>query len=85
MPEWKYDSSLVPSLERFSWTASGMVPDSNGEFVRGDGVIALLGVHEQILLDLNRVIDAIPECPAHGERCIAHAVEWVGKVIADAD
>ena len=29
----------------------------------------------------NRVMDVIPECPAHGNRCVPHAVEWIRRVI----
>ncbi len=34
--------------------------------------------------NLRKVIDAIPECPAHGGGCIPHALEWIAKVKVDA-
>jgi len=36
-----------------------------------------LRVTELLLADRQRVIDAIPECPAHGPNCVPHAVGWV--------
>jgi hypothetical protein len=33
-------------------------------------------VDEKLLADLERLLESIPECPAHG-RCIPHAIEWV--------
>ena len=36
-----------------------------------------------ILLDRrNQVLDAIPECPAHGSQCVPHALEWIEEQVA---
>ena len=36
----------------------------------------------RLLTEYYRVMDVIPECPAHGNRCVPHAVEWIRRVIA---
>jgi hypothetical protein len=37
-----------------------------------------LAVTDCIMTDYKRVLDAVPECPVHGE-CVPHAVEWIEK------
>ena len=37
-----------------------------------------LDVTEKLLNERQRVLDAIPECPAHGS-CVPNAIEWVEK------
>ena len=39
-----------------------------------------LAVTEKLLAEQHRVIDAIPPCPAHGNRCVPHAIEWIERV-----
>ena len=34
-----------------------------------------------LLREHYRVMDEIPECAAHGNRCVPHAVEWIRRVI----
>lgn len=29
---------------------------------------------------LDKILDAIPPCPAHGNRCIPHALLWIEKM-----
>ncbi len=38
-------------------------------------------VDDRLLKGYSRVMDEIPECPAHGNRCVPHAVEWIRRVI----
>ena len=33
-----------------------------------------------LLEDQYRIMDAIPGCEAHGNRCISHAIEWINRV-----
>ena len=42
---------------------------------------ALLKVTDSILNERQRLLDAIPECPAHGA-CVPHALEWIEKAKA---
>lgn len=37
-----------------------------------------LDVTDELLADRQRVLDAIPECPAHGP-CVPHALEWIER------
>lgn len=37
---------------------------------------------DRIMAEWARVLDAIPPCPAHGDRCVPHALEWLTKVKA---
>lgn len=30
-----------------------------------------------LLVERDRLLDAIPECPVHGNQCVPHALEWV--------
>ncbi len=39
-----------------------------------------LTLTEELLERQHRLMDVIPECPAHGNRCIPHAIEWVTKI-----
>ena len=39
-----------------------------------------LYVTEQLLEERQRVLDAIPECPAHGRNCVPHAIDWINKM-----
>lgn len=36
-----------------------------------------LELTDKLLKQQYRVMDAIPGCPVHGNRCVPHAVEWV--------
>jgi len=36
-----------------------------------------VAVDEQLLAERDRLLDAIPECAAHGNRCVPNAIEWV--------
>lgn len=38
-----------------------------------------LGVTDKLLTERQRVLDAIPECEAHGP-CVTHALEWIADV-----
>lgn len=35
---------------------------------------------ERLLAERDRLLDAIPECPAHGSGCIPHALEWIERL-----
>lgn len=35
----------------------------------------------RLLTEYYRVMDVIPECLAHGNRCVPHATEWIRRVI----
>lgn len=35
---------------------------------------------DKIISERNRLLDAIPACPVHGQ-CVPHAIEWVEKVL----
>ena len=39
----------------------------------------LLDISDRHTAELEHLLAAIPPCPAHGEGCIAHALEWVAK------
>ena len=41
-----------------------------------------LNVTDCLLESQHRVINAIPECELHGNRCIPNAVEWINKQLA---
>jgi hypothetical protein len=32
---------------------------------------------DKLLAERNRLLQAIPACPAHGSECVPHAIEWV--------
>jgi len=32
---------------------------------------------ERILVEREKVLNAIPECPVHGSACVPHAIEWI--------
>lgn len=38
-----------------------------------------IAADDQIMKEWARVLDAIPPCPAHGSRCVPHALEWVNS------
>jgi len=42
-----------------------------------------LNVTNYLLESQYRVINAIPECELHGNRCIPNAVEWINKQLAN--
>jgi len=44
-----------------------------------------LEVDEQLLRARDSVLNAIPECPAHGPQCVPHALEWVANVQTERD
>lgn len=49
----------------------------------GKEVLALLDEIEtgdKIIIERNRLLDAIPACPVHGQ-CVPHAIEWVEKAM----
>ena len=39
-----------------------------------------LEITEKLLEEQYRIMDAIPPCPVHGNRCVPHAVEWIERV-----
>jgi len=39
-----------------------------------------LDVAYKLLKEHNRLMNAIPECPVHGNRCVPHAIEWILRV-----
>jgi len=43
----------------------------------------LLDVTDKLLTECDRVLDAIPECPAHGPQCVPHAIEWIEDMQAE--
>lgn len=48
-----------------------------------DLVIALseeLEVTDRLLEERNRVMEAIPPCPAHGCQCVPYALDWIERV-----
>jgi len=36
-----------------------------------------IAVDDKLLAERNRVLGAIPPCPAHGAQCVPHALEWI--------
>ena len=38
-----------------------------------------LSITDQLLVEQHRVMDIIPECPVHGNRCIPHAMDWIKR------
>ena len=51
------------------------------ELQEGKALRQELEVTNQLLADRQRVLDAIPACPAHGS-CVPHALAWIAKVKA---
>ena len=49
----------------------------DGQAISTEQAIEALNVNERLLEDRQRVIDAIPECHAHGNNCVPHALEWL--------
>lgn len=39
-----------------------------------------LKITEGLLNEQYRVMDAIPACSVHGNRCVPHAIEWIERV-----
>ena len=39
-------------------------------------------VDDELLAERDRLLDAIPACEAHGNRCVPHAIEWVRAALA---
>ena len=44
-------------------------------------VRSYLKLTEELLEEQYRIMDSIPPCPAHGNRCVPYAVEWLNRVI----
>jgi len=38
-----------------------------------------LAITDKLLIERERVLNAIPECPPHGKGCVPHALEWIAK------
>jgi len=36
-----------------------------------------LRITDALLLERNKVLDAIPPCPEHGAQCVPHALAWI--------
>lgn len=36
-----------------------------------------VAVDDKLLAERDRLLEAIPACDAHGDKCIPHAIEWV--------
>lgn len=43
-----------------------------------------VAVDNKLLAERDRLLDAIPACSAHGDKCIPHAIEWVREQLARA-
>jgi len=41
-----------------------------------------LDITDKLLAERERVLRAIPECPAHGPSCVPHALEWIERAKA---
>jgi hypothetical protein len=39
-------------------------------------------VDDELLAERDRLLDAIPACEAHCNRCVPHAIEWVRAALA---
>lgn len=39
-----------------------------------------LALTDKLLQEQYRIMEAIPACPVHGNKCIPHAVEWINIV-----
>lgn len=40
----------------------------------------LIRLSDNRVLELEKVVLEIPECPVHGSMCLSHAREWVRRV-----
>jgi len=40
---------------------------------------AELRVSDELLKDRTNLLKIIPECEAHGDQCVPHAMEWIAK------
>lgn len=36
-----------------------------------------LRITDALLVERNRILDAIPPCPEHGGQCVPHALAWI--------
>jgi hypothetical protein len=37
-------------------------------------------ITDKLLEERHRIMDEIPACPVHGNRCVPYAIEWVRRV-----
>lgn len=49
----------------------------DGKPLTDDDLLILLNTNERLLAERQKVLDAIPECEAHGGNCVPHAIEWI--------
>lgn len=43
-----------------------------------------LKITDGLLTERQRVLDAIPECKAHGRNCVPNALEWIAKQLHES-
>jgi len=43
-----------------------------------------LKVTDRLLTERQKVLDAIPECKAHGKNCVPNALEWIAEQLRKA-
>lgn len=65
------------TVERMTICA-GIRPDALTE----SDTVKELKLTNQRVASLEHLLDAIPECPAHGKGCIPYAMEWIDKAKA---
>ena len=87
--EWKkyyergylYGSDAL-ELVRFGWEmrdaeVQQLIRDAELLSIEKGQLKEELAVTDSLLEERNRLMGAIPECPAHGAQCVPHAIEWV--------
>ena len=61
--------------------SGGLVALALHRMVEKDAEIATireeLRVTDQLLTERDRLLKSVPECKAHGDQCVPHAIEWV--------
>ena len=85
----------IEQLHNMTGTAMGVGSGAGSLFVYGDydsikaaqaivierdQLKAVIEIHNKIIAERNRLLDAIPACPVHGQ-CVPHAIEWVEKAL----
>lgn len=75
-------SELTRRLERRRKTIVRLLRIAHAQRERIRELEEELSLTDKILASRQQVLDAIPECPAHGGGCVPHALEWIEKAKA---
>lgn len=73
--------ATVRELQEFLIAASQLALESRAELAR---LREEVEVSDRIIAERQRLLDAFPECEAHG-RCVPHAIEYLARLTAERD